>query len=249
MLSTSFTCTAYFYGILKQYKREPDSLISPSLMHYLNYTKQNRLHKCNTESANTNDIIATIQASIPNAEHVLACVVTFIFFTFCKCKPLGGKKNPWQLYGSVKVDFVCLLVLQWSFSCWALDWRGPQYPAMMCVCCFPTRTCWSWSSPAVGQRVDRGFTSRVTRNVIPSQIAPHLPTSPHPPHTHSLPVWLQIQHLNRVLCWTCVCPITRETDGKSPLNKKPGSEKIGCIFTQGAHVHIGSVMINCHYID
>lgn len=37
----------------------------------------------------------------------------------------GKKKNPCWLYGSVKVDFVCLLVLQWSFSCWALDWRGP----------------------------------------------------------------------------------------------------------------------------
>lgn len=71
MLSTIFTCTAYFYGILKQYKREPNSFISPSLMHHLNYTQQNTLHKCNTESANINDIIATM-ASIPNAEHVLA---------------------------------------------------------------------------------------------------------------------------------------------------------------------------------
>lgn len=92
----------------------------------------------------------------------------------------GKKKNPWWLYGSVKGDFVCLLVLQQSFSCWALDWRGPQLPSHgVCVCCFPTRTRWSWSSPAVGQRADRGFTLRVTRNSIPSQIAsrpiPHTP--------------------------------------------------------------------------
>lgn len=66
-------------------------------MHHLNYAQQNTLHKRNTESANINDIIATIEANIPNAEHVLVemiwCVVTFVFFTFCKCKPLGEKKS------------------------------------------------------------------------------------------------------------------------------------------------------------
>lgn len=132
-------------------------------MHHLNYTQQ-RLWMC-WFSWN-------------------CFVCSYVHFLYILWMQATGKKKSLLIIWFSKSWFclpssfaVKLFMLSFGLEGPTLSW---------CVCCFPTRTCWSWSSPAVGQRVDRGFTPRVTRNSIPSQIAS---PPPNPPQTHTLPVW------------------------------------------------------------